>query len=262
LAQNVDYSIRKSWNAYTYVFNNPLTYTDPSGMIGIKERQWAAGIIAIGAAVWTGGASAGWWAASMSSGQVFAVAMAASFASGAVATQSTKGGLQAAFGAALTFGVASGFDGWQAIAGHAVTGGIMESLQGGQFGHGFAAAGVTALVMPVVHRIDNHVARTTIGAIVGGSLSEVRGGKFANGAMSVAIQAAMSNGNSRRSSLNTGEGSAAMDPVKAAQLMRDADKALTESGFNQGGGHGRQQVLGRIQGRSGEAGDRAGPLGA
>ena len=28
----------QSWNAYTYVFNNPLAYTDPSGMM--SERAW------------------------------------------------------------------------------------------------------------------------------------------------------------------------------------------------------------------------------
>ncbi|WP_449302576.1 RHS repeat domain-containing protein [Pseudoxanthomonas mexicana] len=28
----------QSWNAYTYVFNNPLAYTDPGGMM--SERAW------------------------------------------------------------------------------------------------------------------------------------------------------------------------------------------------------------------------------
>jgi RHS repeat-associated protein len=45
----------QNWNAYSYVFNNPYSYTDPSGMQGKKERQWAATIVAIAAAIITQG---------------------------------------------------------------------------------------------------------------------------------------------------------------------------------------------------------------
>ncbi len=27
----------QSWNAYTYVFNNPLAYTDPTGMFSFRQ---------------------------------------------------------------------------------------------------------------------------------------------------------------------------------------------------------------------------------
>ena len=36
----------QNWNAYTYVFNNPYRYTDPTGMIGQKERQWLGAAVA------------------------------------------------------------------------------------------------------------------------------------------------------------------------------------------------------------------------
>ena len=36
----------QNWNAYTYVFNNPYRYTDPTGMIGREERQWLGAAVA------------------------------------------------------------------------------------------------------------------------------------------------------------------------------------------------------------------------
>ena len=37
----------QNWNAYTYVFNNPYRYTDPTGMVGQEERQWLGTAFAI-----------------------------------------------------------------------------------------------------------------------------------------------------------------------------------------------------------------------
>ncbi|GAA5007329.1 FG-GAP-like repeat-containing protein [Pseudoluteimonas lycopersici] len=181
----------QSWNAYSYAFNNPLTYTDPTGMIGTTERMWAAAIVAIVAAVWTGGASIGWFA-TLTSTQVFAITVSAAFLSGAIATQSFKGGLLSAFGAALTFGIASWVPQNYQVFAQAMAGGISESLQGGNFGNGFIAAGLTAAVMPHLGNVaSNRGGRIMLGALIGGTISEVTGGKFANGAISGAIQGAM-----------------------------------------------------------------------
>lgn len=183
----------QSWNAYTYVFNNPLRYTDPTGMLGLEERQWLGAIIAIVASIWTGGASAGWWATGMTSGQVLAVAAVAGFASGAIATKSLQGGVFGAFSALLGAGLggpATGFDAWAV---RTLAGGVMGSLQGGDFGHAFLSAGLTAAFMPQVGGIHNGVLRTLSGALIGGTISRLTGGKFANGAVSGAIQAALAN---------------------------------------------------------------------
>ena len=97
----------------------------------------------------------------------------------------------------------------------------MESLQGGEFGHGFAAAGVTALVMPGVYGISNPVARATVGALVGGSLSELSGGKFANGAISGAVQAAMAGANNSKRGMTRDQLAS-----YAEQAKYDAETAL------------------------------------
>jgi RHS repeat-associated protein len=175
----------QSWNPYSYCLNNPLTYTDPTGMFSL--RQALAVVIGIVAAIFQQ-----YYISIQMYGAAFAVAVAGGFASSYVATGSLKGGLQGAFGAALTFSTAAGSLGYfQNVAAQGFNGGIMELIQGGNFGDGLIAAGLTAAVMPNVGKIRNNVGRTITGALVGGTISEVTGGKFANGAVSGAIQAAM-----------------------------------------------------------------------
>ena len=183
----------QSWNAYTYVFNNPLRYTDPTGMLGQEERMWAAAIVALAAAVWTGGASMGWWAAGMTTTQMVAIAAVAGFASGAIATKSWQGGLMGAFTAVATAGLGGPGGGFEAWAVQTFAGGVVGSLQGGDFGHAFVSAGVTAAFAPAVGRISNDAGRIAVNALVGGTISKLTGGKFANGAVSGAVQAAVTN---------------------------------------------------------------------
>jgi len=176
----------QSWNAYTYVFNNPFAYTDPTGMISF--RQLFAVVFAAVYAYFT-------W--DLTGASAIYAAMIGGAITGAIATGTWRGAIMGAFTGAVTAGI-----GWAAqtyewgnmvrIAAQAVSGGVMESLQGGNFGNGFLAAGLTAAVMPNLRGIRNDVARTAVGALVGGTISKVTGGKFANGAISGAIQAAMS----------------------------------------------------------------------
>jgi RHS repeat-associated protein len=179
----------QSWNAYTYVFNNPLAYTDPTGMM--SERAWnnvwrglglVISIISMGATSWHMG---------ISTQAGITAAAAGGFFAGYAATGTLKSAVIGAFSAAITAGIAgSGMSGYEQMAAQAVTGGVVESLQGGSFGHGFVAAGLTANFMPQVGGYSAPV-RTALGALIGGTISAVTGGKFANGAISGAVQGAM-----------------------------------------------------------------------
>lgn len=177
----------QSWNAYTYVFNNPLVNTDPTGNFSL--RQVLAIVIAVVAAIFQQ-----YYISANMMPAAFAVTVIGGFAAGYVASGTMKGGVYGAFGAALTFGAGIASSDWglggQMVA-QGVSGGIMESLQGGSFGNGFASAGLTAGIMPQLQGISNNVVRTATGAMIGGTISEATGGKFANGAVSGAVQAAM-----------------------------------------------------------------------
>lgn len=157
---------------------------------------------------------------------------AVGFASGYVASGTLQGGAFGAFTALITFGIGNtaGLTDGQALFARAMTGGVMESLQGGKFGSGFAAAGLTAMVMPQLGGMQNDVARTAAGALIGGTISAATGGKFANGAISGAVQGALSE---RQPKMNTSyqNGDAPPNPQVAAQLTSEAEKALTDNGF-------------------------------
>lgn len=218
----------QSWNAYTYVFNNPFAYTDPTGMISFRQILGIA-IAVIGTWV-TGGMDGGFFAK-------LGTAMAFGAASGYVMTGTFRGAVTGAFTAGATFGVGWQIQNWgvlDKVIAQAVTGGVMESLQGGKFGSGFLSAGMTAAIMPTL-RIRNDVVRTATGALVGGSISKATGGKFANGAIGGAIQAAMMGARVNSTSKGTvGDGSdspSERDPVAAAKAERLANLATKKAGI-------------------------------
>ncbi len=218
----------QSWNAYTYVLNNPFAYTDPTGMISL--RQALAIVIGVVAAVF-----GQYYITQGMYMAAFGVAVAGGFAAGYVASGTLKGGLYGAFGAAMTFGISALNLGYATnIVAQGFSGGIMESLQGGQFGNGFLSAGLTAAVMPNLRGIRNDVARTATGALVGGTISKATGGKFVNGAISGAIQAAMMGRTSRRPANDQELGVAAIGgqeesangaPKEIEALLRDPKTA-------------------------------------
>ena len=183
----------QNYNRYSYVLNNPMSYTDPSGYFfkklfkGIKKywRQIASigmmfipGMQAFAMKSWINAAMVG-------------------FASRGIATGSLRGALVGAFsgaalqqiGASATWGKAGSSEN---IIANAAVGGVAADLNGGKFGHGFFAAGFTASLKPQINQIGDGAAnyapaRITAAAVVGGTASAISGGKFANGAVTGAF---------------------------------------------------------------------------
>jgi len=197
----------QSLNRYSYTVNNPLNAVDPSGFSFWKKLITI--IIVVVISIVTYGAASAWaagtaWGAGATagtlslSGAIAAGAVAGAvggFASGLIATGSLSGGLKGAFSGAIGGAI---FGGLGAHFGEGLSlgkvlsfgtaGGITNVIQGGKFGHGFIAAGVTAVASGAKWIKAQAVgARTLIKAVVGGTVSQLTGGKFANGAQTAAF---------------------------------------------------------------------------
>lgn len=213
----------QSWNAFTYVFNNPLTLTDPTGMFSLRSflinphyaptrsvmrmlgPQTSSLAISIGC-----GMIGGPWGIACAAGGNYDLAKAF----GASDSQALKAGLKGAFSAAIFYGIGEVFEGVSAANGpgyegfmgtglsagefgakvvaHGVAGGIVSVVNGGEFGNGFVSAGLTQALGPSIDKIGNGASsyaplRIMAAAIVGGTASELSGGKFANGAVTSAF---------------------------------------------------------------------------
>ncbi len=193
-------------NRYSYVLNNPLSLTDPSGHMSVGQILRTVAAIAI--TVYTGGWAAGYWGASLTAGQALAVMAAGGFASGAIQSGTLKGGLTGAYTALAFYAVGSYFKAaeWASkggklttigrtakIVAHGVVGGVSSELQGASFGSGFASAGFSELAGPLTENLDSNLAQVAASAIVGGTASRLSGGKFANGAVTAAMGWAFNN---------------------------------------------------------------------
>ena len=184
----------QNWNPYSYVFNNPLANTDPTGMMSVGQifKTIAAIVISI-YLPGIGTALLGW--------STLTGTIVAGFLGGVITSGSLKGGLTGAFSAGLFYGIGSAFSGvgsgeggglssletGEKILAHGIAGGVMSSLEGGKFGNGFAAAGLTEAVSPEIGKIQGPVGQGVAAAIVGGTASVVSGGKFADGAVTAAF---------------------------------------------------------------------------
>lgn len=187
----------QSLNRYSYVLNNPLSYTDPSGyffksLFKFVKKYWRV-IASIVVAVYLPGAAGFWSSIGVSSANTIAVGAITGFISGGIATGSLKGALVGAFTGGMfgkLHGMASGFS---KVVAHGVVGGIGSVLNGGKFGHGFLSAGFTQASGNVkglfvegakgLARLGNAVKA----AIIGGTASVISGGKFASGAITGAF---------------------------------------------------------------------------
>ncbi|MFZ2755071.1 MAG: RHS repeat-associated core domain-containing protein, partial [Lysobacteraceae bacterium] len=178
----------QNWNAYTYVFNNPYRYTDPTGMIGQEERQWLGAVVAIAASVFAPQIGYALYGTTLAANAVTVGIIAASGAVSGGITGGSQGALMGAFTSVL--GLAGGGNAFVS----AFAGGVSSALQGGNFGSGFLSAGVTALAVPGINaNVGSRVGRVIARALLGGTVSSLTGGKFASGAAMAAMQGALDN---------------------------------------------------------------------
>ncbi|MGH8458310.1 MAG: RHS repeat-associated core domain-containing protein, partial [Nevskiales bacterium] len=195
-------------NRYSYVHNNPLSYTDPSGF-SIEAILAAIALIIVGEATDTPVLTQIGFALicqTCTAGQAFAAGFAGGLISsdGDIRTAVVSGATAGAFNVA-----GAGFEG-KGILGstlessgyvskvviHGTIGGVSSDLQGGSFKSGFLSAGFAQAASPGIERYLGQLgtpgapARVIAAAVIGGTASELGGGKFANGAVTGAFSRA------------------------------------------------------------------------
>ncbi|NKI34634.1 hypothetical protein HFP89_05585 [Wenzhouxiangella sp. XN79A] len=189
-------------NRYTYVHNNPLRYTDPSGYFSLGDFVNIGMSVMIATA--TGGA-AGSLLVKYGAIQAAAYVAVGGAVSGAVTSGTWKGAKTGAFTSVASFGIGRGlanFDwaqgnfvgklskaGYAAkIVAHGTVGGITADMQGGKFGHGFVSSAASSSAAPFIGANFGVADGAVVSALIGGTVSEISGGDFANGAITSAMQ--------------------------------------------------------------------------
>ncbi|ROQ23367.1 RHS repeat-associated protein [Gallaecimonas pentaromativorans] len=188
----------QNYNRYSYVMNNPMTLTDPSGFLFGKigkffKKNWKT-LAAIAVGYVTFGLGTGIWSltnmGNLALGQAIGWGAVAGATSGFVATGSLRGAAYGALSGAVFGGLGmSGLKGFDAFAVSGLAGGVLSTVQGGKFGNGFISAGIGAAVGGQFGA--NPYNQVLGSAVVGGTVSVLTGDKFANGAVSAAFAAAL-----------------------------------------------------------------------
>ncbi|RUO37075.1 hypothetical protein CWE15_11750 [Aliidiomarina taiwanensis] len=207
----------QNYNRYSYVLNNPLSYTDPSGYF-FKKLSTTFGrftpLLSIAIMVIPGA-------------QPMGATMLKGFFAGGIAT----GNLRGAIVGGLTAGMGKSLGGLKGVGGfmsRGIVGGAASSVQGGKFSHGFVSAGASSLG----GNAGSPTGNILMSAMVGGTVSHLVGGKFANGAVSGAMTAIFISGEqSSQISGKSGDGEAASEFPESRMLTNTDHDWIPEDGY-------------------------------
>lgn len=164
-----DASDAQGYNRYSYVGNNPMNATDPSGYFKLKDILPA--VIAIVVTVVTYGAASAWattWLYANTSMFMSTAISSGSIIGGAIA--GAAGGFASGFAGSLLNGGGVG-DAFKAGAIGAAIGGVAGALTAG-IGVKFGAVG---------NDLGNEIGRGLAHGAVGGAIEEATGGEFRHG---------------------------------------------------------------------------------
>lgn len=201
----------QNYNRYSYVMNNPLKYSDPSGFFFKKLFNAVKGVAKDFVKSIPGKVAAfGIMYVCPHCGILAMAVMStvdAAISGGNILVAFIAGGITA--GAADAAGQNEVFDMLDVSAGgftfesanaaaHGFISGVTTAAQGGKFGAAFKSSFFTKLVSSPIEvmsgKVDSSkaivskIVGSTTAALVGGTVAEISGGKFANGARTAAIQ--------------------------------------------------------------------------
>ncbi len=195
----------QAYNRYSYVYNSPLKYADPSGhfpvvyaiifVMGAMMAQSDNPVISSVGMIMMAWAGGQMYAGLNVQHAAFWGSVSAGFVGGYAQTGTLHGAVKGAAIAAFTAGVGEGSSGLD-IGGKMVVqglaGGLVAEVQGGEFGSGFLA-GAASAAGGEIGTTGDQLGDAMVAGMVGGTVSEMSGGSFANGAVTAAFSSLMSN---------------------------------------------------------------------
>ncbi len=169
----------QSLNRYSYVWNNPLNATDPSGHVVSLIAYFVFVKMGLeGLALAVAMAVTGMFEAAISGAQGIDI-LIAGIAAGAMTAIGGR------YGGDFGFNI----DTFKYVVASGVVGGVTTTLSGGKFGHGFRSSIVSAVAGGTSQNVAGATRNDILGfvtrTVAGGTASRVSGGKFVNGALSV-----------------------------------------------------------------------------
>lgn len=180
----------QSYNRYSYVSNNPLNHTDPSGYFKLKDALKIVAVIVI--SVVTYGAASGAAMAGMTATAATATT-AATYSIGGIAISASTAGVIAGVAGGAAAGFASGFSGSLLNGGS-----VGDAFKSGVIGAGIGAVtggiagklGIGGIPKDAGEYFRQLATVSAMGGVAGGVSAELQGGKFRHGFRTGAIYGA------------------------------------------------------------------------